>query len=146
MLGGKRPLILLSATLVMIASSAVQAEASNEEANYEEIVVSVPFELKSAETALPIGMLSGEELQERVSGSIGETLQDEIGVSSESFGPSVGRPIVRGQTGNRVKVLRNGAGVTDVSASSPDHANAIEVGEAEPVSYTHLTLPTNREV
>ena len=131
MLGGKRPLILLSATLVMIASSAVQAEASNEEANYEEIVVSVPFELKSAETALPIGILSGEELQERVSGSIGETLQDEIGVSSESFGPSVGRPIVRGQTGNRVKVLRNGAGVTDVSASSPDHANAIEVGEAE---------------
>ena len=47
MLGGKRPLILLSATLVMIASSAVQAEAGNEEANYEEIVVSVPFELKS---------------------------------------------------------------------------------------------------
>ena len=131
MFGNKRPLVLPSTFLALVASSTVQGEAGHEEAVIEEIIVSVPFEQKAAETALPVGILSGEALREKVAGSIGETLREEIGVSSESFGPGVGRPIIRGQTGNRVKVLQNGAGVTDAASLSPDHANGVEAVLAE---------------
>ncbi|MDZ7683857.1 MAG: TonB-dependent receptor plug domain-containing protein [Gammaproteobacteria bacterium] len=97
----------------------------------EEIIVTAPFEGTAAETALPIGTLSGEELREKVSNSLGSTLKEEIGVHNASFGTGVGHPVIRGQTGNRVKILQNGVGVTDASNVSPDHAEGIEAILAE---------------
>ena len=91
----------------------------------EEVVVTAAFQKIAAETALPITVLSGEKLQEQVANTLGETLQSEIGMANASFGTGVGHPIIRGQTGNRVKVLQNGAGVTDASNVSPDHANGV---------------------
>jgi iron complex outermembrane receptor protein len=112
-----------------VASSlaAAQDEAeSHEEDRLEEIVVTAPFEESEAETVLPIGILSGEALREKVTNSLGETLKNEIGVNNASFGTGVGQPIIRGQTGNRVSVLQNGIGLTDASNVSPDHANGVE--------------------
>ena len=120
--------------LCLIASLSivqVHAEEQHDESQIEEIVVSAPFQRTVAETALPVGVLSGEALQERVASSIGETLQDEIGVANASFGTGVGHPVIRGQSGNRVKVLQNGAGVTDAANVSPDHANGVEVLTAD---------------
>ncbi len=94
--------------------------------DFQEIVVSAPFEDREAETALPITVLSGEALQEEVANSLGETLKRQIGVNSASFGPGVGQPIIRGQTARRVMSLANSVGVTDVAAVSPDHVNAVE--------------------
>lgn len=92
----------------------------------EEIIVSAPFMRSQADTALPVGVLGGEDLRERVSNSLGETLKNEIGIANASFGTGVGQPVIRGQSGNRVSVLSNGVGVTDASKVSPDHANAVE--------------------
>jgi iron complex outermembrane recepter protein len=92
----------------------------------EEVIVTAPFLKTAAETALPVGVLSGDELRERVSNSLGDTLKHEIGMSSSSFGTSVGHPIIRGQSGNRVLVLQGGIGVTDASNTSPDHAEGVE--------------------
>ena len=58
--------------------------------------------------------------------TIGETLKQEQGVSNQSFGPGVGTPVIRGQSGPRVRVLSNGIGNNDVSQLSPDHAASIE--------------------
>lgn len=71
-------------------------------------------------------VINGDELKEKGASTLGETLGQELGVSNTSFGPSVGRPVIRGQTGDRVRVLQGGTGVLDVSSISPDHAISIE--------------------
>ena len=109
-----------------ITAAEPAAENTTGHSHYiEEIIVSAPFARTAAETTLPVTVLSGEKLQEQVADSLGATLQSEIGMANASFGPGVGQPIIRGQTGNRVQILQNGAGVTDASNVSPDHANGV---------------------
>lgn len=62
----------------------------------------------------------------KVGHSIGDTLKNELGISNQSFGPGVGTPVIRGQSGPRVRVLNNGIGSNDASAISPDHATSVE--------------------
>jgi iron complex outermembrane receptor protein len=57
----------------------------------------------------------------------------EPGVSSSSFGPAAGRPVIRGLGGDRIRVLENGVGTQDVSNSSPDHAVTIEPSLVEKI-------------
>ncbi|NKB35236.1 MAG: TonB-dependent receptor [Pseudomonadales bacterium] len=119
--------INLAFSLSAVATTSLQAaEQAHDEDALEEIVVTAPFEQSEAETALPIGILSGEALREKVLNSLGDTLKNEIGVASASFGTGVGQPIIRGQTGNRVSILQNGVSLTDASNVSPDHANGVE--------------------
>ena len=107
------------------------AEQAHNEDMLEEIVVTSAFGTSEAETGLPIGILAGEALREKAAGSLGATLRNEIGVAVASFGTAVGQPIIRGQGGNRVKVLQNSVGVVDAANNSPDHANGVEVFVAE---------------
>jgi len=97
----------------------------------EEIVVSAPFGTTAAETMQPINVLAGEALLEEAANTLGETLKGEIGINNASFGPGVGHPVVRGHTGNRVGILQNGVGTTDVSNQSADHAEGVEVSFAD---------------
>ena len=83
----------------------------------------------------PNKILSGDELQNKLSGTLGATLANEIGVSATGYGAGASRPVMRGLEGARVQILQNGLSVGDVSSISVD-----------PVSYTHLTLPTKRIV
>lgn len=92
----------------------------------EEVVVTAPMQEKASESAVPVTVLSGEELRLKVGHSIGETLKNELGITSQSFGPGVGTPVIRGQSGPRVRVLSNGIGSNDASAISPDHATSVE--------------------
>lgn len=112
-------------------SAAEAQSASHNESAVEEIIVTSPFGGRAADTALPIGILSGEEFREKVTNNLGDTLKNEIGIANGSFGPGVGQPIIRGQTGNRVSILQNGVGVSDASNISPDHANGVEAVFAE---------------
>jgi len=76
---------------------------------------------------LPVNAsLKGEELQKRRETSVGEILRAKPGVNSSSFGPSSSRPIIRGQEGDRVKILQNGLNVLDASSESLDHAVPID--------------------
>ena len=102
------------------------AEQAHNEDMLEEIVVTSAFRTSEAETAMPIGILAGEALREKAANSLGDTLKNEIGVAVASFGTGVGQPIIRGQGGNRVRVLENSVGVIDAAAVSPDHANGVE--------------------
>ena len=89
----------------------------------EEIVVTASPLAKNTETVnRPVNLLSGDELQAAASATLGETLSGQLGVSSASFGPGVGLPIIRGQSDNRVKVMRDSIGSMDASAASPDYA------------------------
>lgn len=85
------------------------------------------------ELANPTLVLSGEELERRRAGTIGEVLSNELGVSSSDFGPGVGRPVIRGQSGARVLVLDNGIRAMDVATIGADHANAVDPLIAEQI-------------
>lgn len=92
----------------------------------DDIIVTAPLQEKRSESAMPVTILSDDELRMKTGHSIGETLKDELGISSQSFGPGAGTPVIRGQAGPRVRVLNNGIGSNDVSAISPDHAISVE--------------------
>ncbi len=108
-----------------------QEAADHVEDQIVEIVVTAPFQESEADTAMPVGVLSGEALREKIGNSIGDTLKNEIGIANASFGTGVGHPVIRGQSANRVKILQNGLGVTDASSVSPDHAEAVNSTLAE---------------
>jgi iron complex outermembrane receptor protein len=112
--------------IICTAVALASASAVAERLPMEHVLVSVPLHKKQAETALPVTVMSGEELQRQAATSIGETLRDKPGISSASFGPGVGRPVIRGQQGPRTLTLQNGTASADVSSLSPDHAVAVE--------------------
>ena len=97
----------------------------------DELVVTGAQIKNRADTAMPVNVLSDEKLKENVGNTLGESLRGQIGVTSASFGPAVGQPVIRGQTSNRVRVLQDGIGALDASLASQDHANAVEALLAE---------------
>ncbi|MDD5276968.1 MAG: TonB-dependent receptor, partial [Methylovulum sp.] len=112
---------------LLAAVMAPAAYATDEDiVELEEVVVTAPLQDKASESAVPVTVLSDEELRLKVGHSIGETLKNELGITSQSFGPGVGTPVIRGQSGPRVRVLSNGIGSNDASAISPDHATSVE--------------------
>ena len=90
------------------------------------VVNAFPMQLGVDQIIKPIVMLRGSELDDVKSATIGETLANELGIQTTSFGAGVGRPVIRGQEGSRVAVLSNGLSSGDVSNVSQDHAVAIE--------------------
>jgi iron complex outermembrane receptor protein len=92
----------------------------------ETIVISTPLTQTVTSAARPVTVLNDDELRLKAASTIGETLKDEAGITSQSFGPGVGTPVIRGQSGPRVQVLQNSLGTNDASSLSPDHANSIE--------------------
>jgi iron complex outermembrane receptor protein len=118
-----KQLILLAAS----GSFALSVQAEQQPAvELEPVIVTSPLPLKLSESALPVTVLSDEELRMKTGHSIGETLKNELGITTQSFGPGVGTPVIRGQAGPRVRVLNNGIGSNDASAISPDHATSVE--------------------
>ena len=53
----------------------------------EHVLVTMPIHKKAAETALPVTVLSGEELRRQAASTLGETLGNKPGISNASFGP-----------------------------------------------------------
>ncbi|WP_426109740.1 TonB-dependent receptor [Massilia sp. PWRC2] len=91
------------------------------------IVTAAPFGSAEGDQILsPAKVLSGDDLHNKVGGSLGETLSHELGVSASAFGAGASRPIIRGLEGSRVKVLENGMAVSDISGLSNDHAVATD--------------------
>lgn len=70
--------------------------------------------------------LTGDELLKVRSVSLGETLKNEVGVTSTQYGPNASRPVIRGIDGDRIRILQNGLGVLDASGASQDHAVPID--------------------
>lgn len=94
-------------------------------------ITSTGIKQYTSKSARPVTVLSGEELQKKMGTTIGDTLKNELGITSQSFGPGVGTPVIRGQSGPRVRVLQNSVGNNDVSSLSPDHANGVNPISAE---------------
>lgn len=80
-------------------------------------------------------VLEEDDIQENLSGQIGEVLAKVPGVSATTFSPGASRPILRGQDGERVRVLIDGLGTADVANTSADHATSID-----PLTVTRIEV------
>ncbi|MEM9595472.1 MAG: TonB-dependent receptor [Acidobacteriota bacterium] len=118
-----------------ITSVVVELEAGS---HSEEIVVSASALARSpGELASPTTSLSGHQLALRLESSLGETLAQEPGIRSTFYGPGASLPVIRGQTGRRIRTLESGIGTGDASAVSADHALTTEPFHAERVEVLH---------
>jgi iron complex outermembrane recepter protein len=75
---------------------------------------------------VPAQQLSGAALTQRQGSTLGETLVNLPGIANSSFGPNVGRPVIRGMDGDRIRILQNSGANMDVSGLSNDHAVPID--------------------
>jgi len=88
----------------------------------EIIVTADPLGRSGDDVISNVVLLGGDDLVQRRQSTLGETLTGIPGVNSDTFGGGASRPVIRGQTSPRVRVLSDGAAVIDASEVSPDHA------------------------
>jgi iron complex outermembrane recepter protein len=81
----------------------------------------------------PSETITGARLQQQLGRTLAETIAGEAGVSQRTMGPATARPVVRGLGGDRLQLLEDGAATGDLSATSSDHAVAIDPLNAERV-------------
>lgn len=107
-------------------SAAAEAEDDVHNRQTGTIIVSAAG-LKELDLLAGTSVVEIRDIQrDAVTGQIGDLLTKLPGVSSTSFAPGSSRPVLRGQQGERVRVLVDGVGTADVSNTSVDHATSIE--------------------
>lgn len=119
--------ILLSAAGVAALATSVQAfqppQSGPRATQVDDIIVTADPLGRSSQTVISsVAVLSGDDFIHRREATLGETLNGIPGVSSDTFGGGASRPVIRGQTAPRVKVLTDGSAIIDASEVSPDHA------------------------
>jgi iron complex outermembrane recepter protein len=89
------------------------------------VVTTSAIEHSETDTVESVSILSGVDLKQKNIVTLGDALASEPGVAASGFSPGASRPIIRGLSDNRVRVLNNGTEVFDVSNLSPDHAPSV---------------------
>jgi len=140
-----RSLLLAGATAFALVSHVAHAQdaaatapaaAPADAAASAEIVVTGTH-TRSDDILGKVDVLGGDSLARNVRPTIGETLARQPGVSTSGSGPNVARPVLRGLSGERLLILTDGIGSLDVSASSSDHAVAIDPLTAQSIEVLH---------
>ena len=75
-------------------------------------VTATSVEVAEENVAADIDVLAGDEKRRRQTTSLGASLEHLPGVSNISTGGQAGKPVIRGNTGNRIRVLQNGIGTS----------------------------------
>lgn len=116
------------ALAVFASAPAAQTESSADPVDtLAPVTVSAsPYEPDPGEGNSQMMVLQDEQLRERRQGTLGDTLNGLPGIHADTFGAGASRPVVRGQTAPRVKVLSDSSELMDASQVSPDHAISTE--------------------
>lgn len=125
----RRLRLLGAASLLALVSAPAFAEAHPDVIT----VTSSPITVDNRSSAGAVTVIGEDQLVRDLNGNLADTLERTPGVTTTYFGPASGRPIVRGLGAERVRVLINGLGGLDASASSPDHAVSSEVLGAQAI-------------
>nr|WP_198411365.1 TonB-dependent receptor [Marinimicrobium alkaliphilum] len=96
-------------------------------------VRALPWHASKLESARPVDALAGEQLRNRQTSTLGDTLALELGVHSNYYGPVASSPVIRGLEGPRVLITQNGLGAGDASRTGPDHMVATETSTAQQI-------------
>lgn len=109
------------------AQDAEEEDPFHVHTDIEEIIVTAsPTGRSRFDILQSTAILEGDHLEEELGGNIGETLDHLPGIANSYFGPGAGRPVIRGLSGDRLRILIGGIGSIDASATSPDHAVAVD--------------------
>ena len=122
-------LMAMSLISTHIYSDEPTDSASNEA---EEVVVTSSI-LNPSRIINPLYVIDGDEIEDNATTSLGEAVDSYLGVSIADYGAAIGQPIIRGMSGPRVKVLKNGLVNRDVSGLGADHLNDIDLNDLEQV-------------
>ena len=106
--------------------------ATDSAENADEIVVTSSI-LNPSRILNPLYVIDGDEIEDNATTSLGEAVDSYLGVSIADYGAAVGQPIIRGMSGPRVKVLKNGLVNRDVSGLGADHLNDIDLNDLQQV-------------
>jgi iron complex outermembrane receptor protein len=110
-----------------MAEVTAEDDLHNRQADDQGNIIVSASGLKELDVLAGTSVLEAREIQrDGVNGQIGDLLAKLPGVSATSFAPGSSRPVLRGQQGERVRVLIDGVGTADVSNTSVDHATTIE--------------------
>lgn len=118
----KRSVITLSVAASLCAVSAHAQENARE----LEVIEVIAHPLSGEGLSQAVDVLEGEELEQKMAVSLGDTLANQPGVRSSSFGAAVSRPVIHGLGGPRVRIMEDRIDTLDVSVTSADHAVAID--------------------
>ncbi len=116
--------IALALLASSLATGTAHAEAAPPTTSLDAIHVTGMTE-DASKIASPVSVIGAERIQQS-GGNLGEVLDNLPGVRVDSFGAGAGRPVIRGQTAPRVKVLSDSSAVLDASDISPDHAVTVD--------------------
>jgi iron complex outermembrane receptor protein len=92
----------------------------------EVVVTASPLAGSKDRFATIVETVGRDKILQAGGGNLADALGDIPGVSSTSFASGASRPVIRGMDANRVKVLEDGLGSSDVSEIGPDHGVPID--------------------
>lgn len=118
--------LILSA---MVGSPFIAMQAHAQSGALESVLIQDQSDRES--TAKPYSIINTQNPLPSNTGSLGDFLKDEPGISATQFGPNSSRPIIRGQDGDRIRILRNSSPSVDASSLSFDHALPFDLLGAE---------------
>lgn len=96
-------------------------------------VTATGTEQSVASSIQSVTVLGSLDLAQKNPTTLGEALDQELGVSKRSFGPGPSRPVIRGFDGDRVLVLEDGMRVGALGFQSGDHAEPVDLLSADRV-------------
>ncbi len=103
----------------------------NRQIDYQGNIIVSAQGLEQLDLLAGTSVFEADDIQRNLAGQLGDVLAKLPGVSASGFAPGASRPVLRGFQGERVRVLIDGIGTSDVSNTSVDHATTIDPLTAE---------------
>ena len=122
----------LMAMSLMITQINANESSTDSDENVEEVEVTASI-LNPSRIINPLYVIDGSEIEDDATTSLGEAVDSYLGVSIADYGAAVGQPIIRGMSGPRVKILKNGMVNRDVSGLGVDHLNDIDLNDIQQI-------------
>ena len=119
-----------NALIVLIAFFSID---TNSQQVVEETVVVTSALVDTSSIDQPLYVINGDEILEGATTSLGEAIDGYLGISIADYGSGVGQPIIRGMSGSRVKILKNGMVNRDVSFLGADHLNDLDLNDVSQI-------------
>ena len=120
----------LLSTLTILGAIHTNEMASQD---VEEIIVVTSALIDTTEITNPLYVIDGDEIIDDATTSLGDAIDSYLGISISDYGAAVGQPIIRGMSGPRVKILKNGMVNRDVSGLGADHLNDVDLNNIEQI-------------
>ena len=122
----------LATLSLCISSTPIVAYGDDQAQIVDEVVVTSSYVRKTQIEKHSL-VIDGDSITEGASQSLGETLDDYVGIASSDYGAAIGQPIIRGLSGDRVKILANSIPVRDVSSIGADHLNEVDLSNVQQI-------------